>query len=519
MNREEESIDIRRYIGLFLSYLWLLILIPVVGVTAAYFFSRSQDPVYEAKATVLIQSRSGSFSLGASDFNQGDRLATTYQRQVTTKPFLVRLEQEGIGFELTQLRDMISASTESNPPVVELKVRHRDPDVAAITAEFVAEKFIDYTIEQRLTEIARVQAAATSQGITISETLVAAQLSAVDSLSLLDEVAVPGTPVVPRTRRNMLYSALLGILVAGGIVLLLESMGDRLKSPDELSSRFGVTSLGAIFKWDRNEVAEGELVVLSGGKSGYAEAFRQLRANIEFATANHPGNIYLMFSPAPDEGKSTMVSNLAVAFAMSGRRVALIDGDMRRPALHKIFSIQNGLPGLSNLLGSPDVSVDDVVHDSGVQGVDLIPSGPTPPNPTELLGSPNMTELLKHLANDYDIVFVDTPPILVVADASVLASRVDGAIIVVDGSTTKAASLKAALDIIHKTQARMVGGIVNKLRRPRFGYGYGYPYYHYYYSYYQSYYSSEEISMNGTGRFYRRWAVRARSALSRIRRK
>ena len=516
---EEERVDISRYVWIFVSRWWLMVLFPVIGFLVAYYYSNAQDPVYEAKASILIQYRGGSFSLGADDFTQGNRLAATYVVQVTARPFLAQLEQAEVGFDIGQLRGMISASRSSNPPVVELNVRHGDPVVAANVATIAANTFIGFTIDQRFTEIARVQGAATSQGITISESLVAAQLSAMDALSLLDEVTVPGSPVIPRTRQNTTYGVLLGILLAAGIALLLESLGDTLRSPEELTNRFGVTGLGTIFKWDSKDTTEGELIVLSGSNSGYAESFRQIRANIEFATANHPGKVFILSSPGPAEGKSTVVSNLSAAFAQTGRRVVLIDGDMRRPTLHKIFNKQSRQPGLSNFLGTPGVTADDVIQDSGVQGVDLIPSGPTPPNPAELMGSSKMTELLNHLRNVYDMVFVDTPPILLVADTSVLASRVDGAIMVVDGSTTKPESFKAALDTINKSQAHVVGGIVNGLKRPRFGYGYNYPYHYYYYSYYRSYYSSDEPSMNGNRRFYRRWAGMASSAVSRIRRK
>jgi capsular exopolysaccharide synthesis family protein len=170
---------------------------------------------------------------------------------------------------------------------------------------------------------------------------------------------------------------------------------------------------------------------------------------------------------------------------------------------------------LSNYLGIASVSISDVVHNSRIQGLDVIPSGPTPPNPSELLGSPKMTELFGRVTDEYDMVFVDTPPILVVADASVVATKVAGVIIVVDGSGTKTESLKAAMDILLRTQTRVVGGIVNKFQRPRYGnrYGYGYDYN----TYYGSHYYADESSMNGTDRFYRGWVDKAKSVLPRIR--
>ena len=287
-------------------------MLPTIGGLGAYFYSNSQDTVYQATASILVQQRGSGFSVGQSDFAASQRLASIYRRQLTAEPFLERLAaKEAVPFSTAALRPMVSAHSSQNPPVLDIKVRHRTPEVTAFIAQAAAEEFIDYAIEQRLAEIARVQSAAAAQGIVNVENLVAAQLTALDSLSLLESVVPPGSPVLPRTRQNVILGVILGLLLAAGGALALESFGDTVRSPDEISRRFGVTSLGAIFKWSPKEVAEGAVVLLTHEKSGYAEAFRQIRANIEFATANRDGNIYMVSSPGPSEGKSTIVSNLA----------------------------------------------------------------------------------------------------------------------------------------------------------------------------------------------------------------
>ena len=205
---------------------------------AAFFYSSSQPSVYEAKSTILVQYRGNALAVGLSDFGRSEDLAATYRKLVTAAPFLLRLQQlDEVPFTVDTLRSMISATIASNPPVLGIRVRHADPVVAAATAQLVTEEFIDYAIEQRLGEIARVQAAAAAQGITNVQSLVAAQLTAVDSLSLLEPVAQPGGPVLPRTRQNLLLGVFLGFLISVGAILLLESMGDIVRSPEEINRR------------------------------------------------------------------------------------------------------------------------------------------------------------------------------------------------------------------------------------------------------------------------------------------
>ncbi|MBM3934269.1 MAG: CpsD/CapB family tyrosine-protein kinase [SAR202 cluster bacterium] len=215
----------------------------------------------------------------------------------------------------------------------------------------------------------------------------------------------------------------------------------------------------------------------------------------------------MVTSPGPGDGKSTIISNISVTLAQTGKRIVVIDGDMRRPTMHKRFNLQTKEPGVSNFLAEPTTTVGQVLHKTAVEGVFVIPGGPIPPNPAELLGSPRMKVLIEQLKEQFDIVLVDSPPVLVVADSAIIAAQVDGAIAVVDGLKTRSSSLKAALDTLRNTQVNIVGVVINKLKRVRFGYGYNYPYYYdyYYYSYYYSYYAAEEgAKTNGHTPAYRK---------------
>ena len=517
---DDDTIDLRRYVGVFLTYWWLLVLLPAVGGAAGYFYSQTQDPVYEARATILVQYRGSGLVPGFSDFRRSEELAATYRRLVTANPFLeVARQNGGDALNGVNLASVISASTASNPPVLEIKARHRDPNLAAVSAQIVAEEFIDFAIEQRLAEFARLSSAAASQGISTGEDLVTAQLAAIDSLSLLEPVLTPGSPVVPRTRLNIALGAILGLVLAAAAAALLDNIRDTVRFPDQLSRRFGVEGLGSIFKWSTHETNGVSPVLLTAPTSSYAEAFRQIRANLQFATANRPNKILLVASPGPQEGKSTVISNLAVALAHTGKRVVTIDGDLRRPTVHKLFGAVNREPGLSNYLADLKIEVSDVIQPTEVEGVHVIPGGPSPPNPAELLGSPKMGTLLRELSQRYDNVLLDSPPVLLVADASIMASQADGVIMVVDGFNTRSSSLRAALDAMRNTHVNILGVIMNKLKPSRFGYGYAYPYHYYYYSSNYSYYADpEQVHVNGSGngKVYSGFTKKAKTVLGKF---
>ena len=303
--------------------------------------------------------------------------------------------------------------------------------------------------------------------------------------------------MVPKTRLNIALGAVLCLILAVAGGLLLDNMRDTVRFPDQLSRRFGVNSLGSIFRWSPQGTAGNQLVLLTAPTSSYSEAFRQLRANVQFATANRPNKTLMVASPGPEEGKSTVISNLAVAIAHTGKRVAIIDGDLRRPTVHKLFSAVNRDPGLSNYLADVDAELSSVIQASDVDGVDVISGGPSPPNPSELLGSPKMAAMLEQLSQQYDAVLLDSPPVLLVADGSIMASQVDGVVVVVDGFKTRSSSLKAAVETLLKTNVDILGVVTNKLKPSRFGYGYIYPYHYYYYSNYSYYAESEKAQVNG----------------------
>lgn len=212
-------------------------------------------------------------------------------------------------------------------------------------------------------------------------------------------------------------------------------------------------------------------------KSPVAEAYRVLRTNLNFAALDRPFKTLLVTSPGPEEGKSTTIANLAVVMAQSGVSTLLVDCDLRKPVLHKIFQLDNAR-GLTNLLVDREARPQDFVRETLLPGLHVLTSGPLPPNPSELLASRRMSELIEELKPHYGVVLFDSPPVVAVADAAILAAKVDGVLLVVRSHKSKNDMALEAKSLLDKANANILGVVVNGL--PPRGEG-GYYYYYYYY--------------------------------------
>jgi len=208
-------------------------------------------------------------------------------------------------------------------------------------------------------------------------------------------------------------------------------------------------------------------------KSPASEAFRTLRMNIEFSSFEKEIKTLLITSTQPAEGKSTVAANLCTAMTMVGKKVLLVDADFRMPSLHQIFDFENS-KGLTSLIMNPGSTPGDVVQETGIENLSLLASGPTPPNPAELLASTRMRKLFAGLTEVYDAVVVDSPPLLAVSDAAILASYLDGVILVLGAGRVSRDQARTARDQLQKAKAHVLGVVLNRV--PVSGSGYYYPY-------------------------------------------
>ncbi|MDT5024874.1 MAG: tyrosine-protein kinase, partial [Micromonosporaceae bacterium] len=298
--------------------------------------------------------------------------------------------------------------------------------------------------------------------VTLVETL-ETPIAAANSAVKVEVVAGPlldPVPVSPRPLRNFVLAGLLGLLIGIAGAILREMLDVTIKTVETLRTVAGAPVL-AVVPFDA-DAKKSPLVMSDSPQSARAEAFRHLRTNLQFVDVDQPVKAIVVTSSLPDEGKSTTAVNLAIAFAEMGHRVVLIEADMRRPRVADYLGVE-GAVGLSNVLAG-QVSVDDVLQPWGQYDLHVLPSGFVPPNPSELLGSRNMAALLVHLRTEFDVILIDTPPLLPVTDAAVVATHADGAVLVTRSGKTAQARVRAALASLRAVDSRVLGCVLNRQR-------------------------------------------------------
>ncbi len=366
------------------------------------------------------------------------------------------------------------------------------------------EKGIQYNILKREADtnrdlykglLMRMKEAGVSAGITAS------------NIQILDPAEYPTRPYKPNKRLNLLLAAVVGLFLGVGLAFFFEYLDNTIKTPDDLEQWARLPSFGMVPEVSngrRRRLEKGssypvELITYGHPKSMLSEAYRSIRTSILLSSPERPPKKITITSPNPGEGKTTTVINTAIALSQTGARVLVIDGDMRKPRVHRIFNHENGM-GLSNFL-SGHGELGSIIQESEVPNLFYIPSGPIPPNPSELLGSNLFKNMLESLEARFDHILVDSPPVLGFADAIILATCVNGVILAVTGGKTPRETLQRAKEALQQTQTKILGVVINRVDIRRSDYGY---YYYRYHSYYGNEgkkkeipYVSEEGSVSG----------------------
>ncbi len=197
-----------------------------------------------------------------------------------------------------------------------------------------------------------------------------------------------------------------------------------------------------------------DLITLTDPRSPVSEAYRTLRTNLQFSSLDRPIRTLVVTSPAPDEGKSTTIANLAITMAQGGRKTILVDCDLRRPALHSLLGLASE-PGITNLMLEDDG--EPALQDTGVEGLSLLSSGPKPPNPADMLGAQKLDKIIASLASTADLVLLDAPPVIAVTDAAILGAKVDGVLLVISAGRTRREHAQRAKELLEKANVRIIG--------------------------------------------------------------
>lgn len=508
---------------------WLLVASTLLAAVASYVVSMQLPKQYESSVMLLV--RPGQASNGASNYNDvlaAERLTSTYSQVLKTQPVVDEASSRaGVGLPYEEAVKLLSVQPVRDTQLIQISVRAKSPDLSAAFANQLANTFIEQTqlsqssrfaasrenlgkqvdqlaveINTRSSQVDALRAQPSSAARDAELTRVEGQLTQLqqsyatavrsfedvrmaeangsDVLSVVQPASPSSNPVSPRVLQNVLIAALVGLLVALITAFLIENLDDRLTSPERLARFSGLPLLGSLGILPKDEPRTIDLPSAHERQSpnnGYAashtvEAFRLLHANLQFAALERPLRTLLVTSTDAGDGKTTVAANLAIVAAQAGQRVLLVDADLRRPAQHTTFDMPNRT-GLTSLLVDPKLPLPSVVLVSRVEGLDLLLSGPLPPNPSELVASARMRARLGEFIDGYDLVVIDSPPTLAVSDPAVLAGQSDGTLVVVNSQKTHGHAASQAVVILRKAGAHVLGAVLNRLSRNTGSY-YGY---------------------------------------------
>jgi capsular exopolysaccharide synthesis family protein len=325
----------------------------------------------------------------------------------------------------------------------------------------------------------------------MSDKLTTGSADGFDPVVVEERAQQPLAPFRPDKQLNIILGIVFGLLSGVGLAFFLEYLDDTVKTKEELQRITDVPLFGVIpnIAARRGDSSKRDLYAYQQPKSTISEAFRGIRTAISYSSQKRENRVYLVTSAGPKEGKTTVAINVATVMAYSGTKTVIVDADLRKPRVHKSFELEN-VRGLTNLIIG-DASVEDVVQPTSIENLYVLPSGPIPPNPSELLGRERMIQILEELRGRYDRILLDTPPIGAVTDAAVLGRIVDSVILVVHAGKTRKKLIERGLEQLAQIDVDVSGIVLNNLKIGRKRY---YPGYYHYYYYYSSYYGSDEPS-------------------------
>jgi len=351
-----------------------------------------------------------------------------------------------------------------------------------LEAQGMARKSIDYSVLERDVQSSKQIYESLLQRA--KETGISSELKA-SNIRIVDRAEQPRSPVAPRKMLNLALALVGGVLLGLTLAFFFEYVDNSIKTPDEIRSYLGLTTLGMVPALNAKTLKGREPLINTGVPPNFAEAFRAMRTNVLFAAAANEGPRTLVItSTGPGEGKTIVAANLAIGFAQAGQRVILIDADMRRPRVHQMFD-QPQEPGLSNLMVGHTKPTATICK-SSVPGLWLLPAGRIPPNPAELLGSRRFSEFITLLSQHFDSVIIDSPPIMAVTDSAIAASAASGVVFVVGAEMTSRQAAKAAIEQLQNGRPRFLGAVLNRVELERNAYYYSGYYRREYAQYYQA---------------------------------
>lgn len=422
---------------------WIVIVaLTLLGGAAGYGYSVLQRPTFEATTQLYVSVRSD--NSGVSELAQGTSFArqavVSFADVVDSAIVLDRvIEELNLDTTAEALAKAVEASSAPNSVIISVKVSDRDAEMAAQIANSIGVNFSDVVVNQL--EKPDGEAASLVRVETIAPAL------------------VPTAPSSPRIGINLVLGVAIGLVLGLAIAALRSVLDTRIHSLEDIEASTDSPVLGGIAL--DPEAKKRPLIVHADPRNPRAESFRSLRTNLQFIDFDSSSRSFVVTSAGPGEGKSTTTANLAIALAETGAKVVLVDGDLRLPRVADYMGIEGGVGLTDVLIGRAELS--DVLQQWGTGKLFVLPSGKTPPNPSELLGSHAMQRTLDALSAAFDFVLIDSPPLLLVTDAAVVSRFTSGVLMVAASGSTRKPQLAAAVEKLNAIGSRLFGVIVTML--------------------------------------------------------
>ena len=467
------SYTIKDIIDLLLGKLWLLILTMVVGGVGAFCYAQFMMPMkYDAYTSLYVRSNSviSNLNVDLGELNASRSLLNTYvvvlksnyvmDKVANALEMEYQLEDLEPVFQmknnkivLDSIRSKITMSSIDGTEVMKISANTTNPEISAAICNHIAESAMD--------SLTRIVGAG--------------------SVEIIDTAEPIYVPVSPNKPRTTLLGALVGLCLAAFVILLIDFFDNSIKSAETITQKFGKSVFGEIMNFggeshSKNLPApETSQTILDPAMDfNVTESYKSIRSNIMFTFSTMERKILAISSANPSEGKSTTAVNIALAFAQTESKVLLIDADMRKPVQHKHFKLANK-SGLSTAIGHMN-PIQESIQKKVYKNLDVMTSGPIPPNPSEMLASQQFSDLLDELEPQYDYILIDTPPINVVSDTMVISKLISGILLVVRHAQTTFEEAQEALNRAELSEANVVGFVLNNISRKSSGHYYSYKY-------------------------------------------
>jgi capsular exopolysaccharide synthesis family protein len=485
MNDEQRGVQLREYLTILSVRKWWIVMATVIVVASALLFSFQQTPVYVSEAEVYVKSVT---LIGTEEAVDG-ALNMDTEARLADSPGVALIAGEELGLspeESARLTTNLEVDAEPDTEILIFSYTFRDAEDAARRVQAFAEAYLEFrtqSINQGLTtseDALRSQMKLLTAELAETTDLVARETLRAEILALrgqqvavttqqaesrdvgqvIDPAQIPLSPASPNHIKTGLLGLIAGLPLGIALAFLRERFDDRLRGRSDLETHAGAAVLAVVPRMPTwKNPGESPVVTLVEPKSAAAESYRTLRTSVLFAAAQRGMSTLMVTSANAQEGKTSTTANLGVALAQSGKRVILVSADLRKPRLHRFFRSQNGT-GITNVLAG-EKSALEVLNWVGVENLRLLPSGPVPGNPAELLGSDAMENLLAELQEAADFVIIDAAPVLPVADAMTLTPLTDAVLFVADARRTTRGAIEQARHQLDQVNARVIGTVLN----------------------------------------------------------